>query len=165
MRTRVCCACVTVLFMCSAWAQKPEPKADANTKVAAGTPADKAEAELRDLLLAKVTAEWEATKNKDMEAYEKLLADDAVILPTDGNGTRNKLKGVFQLKETAVASYLLANFRVLPLCPDAAHVTYESTVTYPRWAQFRVSRLYISELWLKRDGQWKMRWYQETAVK
>jgi hypothetical protein len=55
--------------------------------------------------------------------------------------------------------------KLVPLGPDAAFVIYESTMQFPPRAQVRYSRVYITELWMKRGGQWKEVHYQETRVK
>jgi hypothetical protein len=54
---------------------------------------------------------------------------------------------------------------MIPLGSDAAFLTYESTIQFPPKSQVRLSRVYITELWIKRFGQWKEVHYQETHVK
>jgi hypothetical protein len=54
---------------------------------------------------------------------------------------------------------------VTPLDPNAAFVIYEVTMEFPPKSQVRYSRVYISELWMRRAGQWKIQHYQETNVK
>jgi hypothetical protein len=54
---------------------------------------------------------------------------------------------------------------LIPIEPDAAFLTYEVTMQFPAKAQVRYSRVYITELWMKRAGQWKEMHYQETHVK
>jgi hypothetical protein len=69
-----------------------------------------------------------------------------------------------ELAEQNVFNYTLWGFKVIPLT-DAALVIYESTMQFPPTAQLRYSRVYISELWVKRAGEWKELHYQETHVK
>jgi hypothetical protein len=59
----------------------------------------------------------------------------------------------------------LWGFKLIPLDPDAVLAIYESTMQFPPKAQVRYTRVYISELWVKRAGQWKVLHYQETHVK
>ena len=54
---------------------------------------------------------------------------------------------------------------VIPAGPDAALVIYEVTMQFPPKSVVRYSRVYISEFWVKRGGQWKEVHYQETHVK
>jgi hypothetical protein len=120
---------------------------------------------LEKLMEGNVKTEWEAFKNKDKKAYSDLLADDFTAIEDDSQGMRDKNKAAAEIDNSVVASYNMFALRVLPLDPNAALVTYELTMLFPPKAQVRFKRVLISELWLKRDGQWKMRYYQETRVR
>jgi hypothetical protein len=120
---------------------------------------------LESIFESKIKTEWEAIKNKDKKAYGDLLADDYEGVEIDGNGERTKLQALGELADTNVANYTLWGFKIIPLGPDAVCMIYESTIQFPPKSVLRFSRLYISELWVKRDGQWKILHYQETHVK
>ena len=124
---------------------------------------------LREMFETKIKAEWEAIKNKDKKAYGELLADDYQGVEVDGKGERTKLQAIDELTFQNVANYTLWGFKMIPLgpesAPDGALVIYESTMQFPPKSQVRFSRVYISELWMKRAGQWKLVHYQETHVK
>jgi hypothetical protein len=124
-----------------------------------------AESGLKDMFEAKVKVEWEAFKNKDRKAYDELLADDYQGVEIDGRGERNKIQAVNELADSNVYNYTLWGFKFIPLGPDAAMIIYEVTIQFPPRAQIRYSRVYITEIWVKRDGQWKEFHYQETHVK
>jgi hypothetical protein len=124
-----------------------------------------AESKLKDMFEAKIKAEWEALKNKDKKAYGELLADDYQGVEVDGKGERTKIQALNELADTNVFNYTLWGYKLIPLGPDAALVIYESTMQFPPKSQLRYSRVYISELWVKRAGQWKELHYQETHVK
>jgi hypothetical protein len=109
--------------------------------------------------------EWEALKNRDEKAYAELLDDDYQGVEVDGRGERNKIQSLNELAQQNVYNYTLWGFKLIPLEPDAAFVIYEVTVQFPPKAQIRYSRVYISELWVKRAGRWKELHYQETRVK
>jgi len=120
---------------------------------------------LKSMFESKIKVEWEALKNKDKKAYGELLADDYQGVEVDGRGERTKIQAINELVETNVFNYSLFGFKVIPLQPDAALVIYEVTMQFPPKAQVRYSRVYISELWMKRSGQWKEVHYQETHVR
>jgi len=120
---------------------------------------------LNTMFQGKIHAEWEALKNKDKKAYGDLLADDYQGVELDGRGERNKIQSINDLDETTTFNYTLERFKTISLGPDAAFVIYESTMQFPPRAQLHYSRVYIGELWVKRDGQWKELHYQETHVK
>jgi len=119
----------------------------------------------KEMWESKITAEWEAIKNKDKKAYADLLADDYQGVEVDGRGERNKIQAINELVADNVFTYTLWGFKLIPLDPDAAFLTYEVTMQFPPKAQVRYSRVYITELWMKRAGQWKEVHYQETHVK
>jgi len=162
MRDYFVCACAVLLLACLALAQQPAMKKAAE----AGKPADvSAGLNLEDIFESKVKTEWEALKNKDKKAYGELLADGYEGVEVDGTGERSKIQALNELAAGNVFNYTLWGFRVTPLGPDATFVIYEVTMQFPPKSVLRYSRLYISELWVKRNGEWKELHYQETHVK
>ena len=160
---RVCAllACVAGLTFV-ALAQQPTMP----TKFGENQPsASPTEAKRKELFEGKVKVEWEALKNKDKKAYGDLLADDYQGVEVDGKGERNKIQALNELAETNVANYTLWGLSVIPVGEDAALITYEVTLQFPPKSAIRLSRVYISELWVKRAGLWKEAHYQETHVK
>ncbi|MGB0079363.1 MAG: nuclear transport factor 2 family protein [Candidatus Sulfotelmatobacter sp.] len=124
-----------------------------------------ADSALNDMFDAKIKQEWEALKKKDKKTYAELLADDYEGVEIDGRGERTKIQAINELADTNVFNYTLWGLKVTPLGPDGAFVVYESTMQFPPKSAIRFSRVYISELWVKRAGQWKEEHYQETHVK
>jgi hypothetical protein len=123
------------------------------------------QSDLKAVFEAKVKAEWEALKNKDKKAYGDLLADDFQGVEVDGKGERTRIQAINEVAEENVSRYTLWGFKFIPLGPDAAFVIYEVTMEFPPKSVLRYSRVYISELWVKRGGEWKELHYQETHVK
>jgi uncharacterized protein DUF4440 len=148
-------------------AQPPAPPSAAPSKIASSPQPGSASVDpkLKDLFEAKIKAEWEALKSKDKKSYAELLDDDYQGVEVDGKGERNKVQSVNELAEQNIANYTLWGYKLIPLGPDAALVIYESTIQFPPTAQIRYSRVYISEVWVKRAAQWKELHYQETRVK
>jgi hypothetical protein len=161
MRSCIVCAFVTCVVFLGRAQQSPTPA----TSSPAARPGGTANSPLSDMFEAKIKVEWEALKNKDKKSYADLLADDYQGVEVDGKGERNKTQAVNELIQQNVANYSLWGFKLIPLEPNAAMVIYESTIQFPPQAQIRLSRVYISELWVKREGQWKEVHYQETRVK
>lgn len=153
-------ACLALLIT-AALAQAPAPVA-APTSVVQQSPAAPT---LEKLLGDNVKAEWEAFKNKDKNAYSELLTDDFVGVEDDNQGQRVKYQAINEIDRSVVNSYNLFALKVVPLNPDAALVTYELTMIFPPQAAVRFKRVLVSEIWVKRNGQWKERYYQETHVR
>jgi uncharacterized protein (TIGR02246 family) len=124
-----------------------------------------ARTDLKDILESKVKKEWEALRTRDKKAYGDLLAEDFVGVVNDGQGARGKTKAANELISETLKKCTLFGFAVVPLASDAAFVTYESTMEFPPKSTVRFARVYVSELWLQRDGQWRLRHYQETHVR
>jgi len=124
-----------------------------------------AELNLKDVFESKIKTEWDALKNKDKTAYGALLADDYQGVEADGRGERNKIQALNELVDGNVYNYTMWGYKLIPLGPDAACVIYEVTLQFPPKSVVRYSRVYITELWVKRAGEWKELHYQETHVK
>jgi len=173
-------ACVVLALACSTFGQQPAtPSAqDAGAKRTApsSTEAHKAAAskqtgdaasdkELADLLESKIRASWEAFKNRDKRAYGEFLADDFMAVEEDGQGERTKTVVLREVGESVVHNYHVQLFRVDPISPDAKLVTYENVIEFPRGSVSRFDKIFISEIWVKRNGHWKSWRYQATKVK
>jgi hypothetical protein len=160
-------ACLAL--MTTARAQSPAVPGPAPSPASNPTSAAKASAlagaPLATLLEANVKTEWEAFKNKDKTAYSSLLADDFAAVEDDSQGMRNRDAAAAEVDRSVVTRYFIFALHVLPLDANAALVTYELTMQFPPTAAVRFKRVLVSELWLKRDKEWKMRYYQETKVR
>ena len=161
---RRCLVLPWIAFLTSlALAQKPAmPSKTGDSQPPSSVSADSG---LKDMFEAKIKVEWEALKNKDKKSYAELLADDYQGVEVDGMGERNKIQTLNGLAEENVFNYTLWGLKAISLGPDAAMVIYEVTMQFPPRAQIRYSRVYITEIWVKHDGQWKELHYQETHVK
>jgi hypothetical protein len=162
MRDYLVCVCVALLLACFGLAQQPAMK---NPAEAGKSPGASVESKLKDMFASKVKAEWEALKKKDKKAYGDQLAEDYQGVEVDGRGERTKIQAINEVVDGNVYDYSLWGFKLIPLGPDAAFVIYEVTMQFPPKAAVRYSRVYISELWVKRNGEWKELHYQETHVK
>lgn len=162
MRVSLTIVCITAL-MFLAFGQPPAmpPKSSASQDPTKPS----ADSSMQSMFEAKVKDEWEALKNKDKKAYAELLSDDYEGVEVDGSGERTKIQSLNELSGENVYNYSLWGFKMIPLGPDAAFVIYEVTMQFPPKSAVHYSRVYISELWMKRSGQWKEVHYQETHVK
>jgi len=163
MRNRILCSCIVLALPCLAFAQQPA----AADKPAQSTPSKNATAQpkLADLLEVKVRAAWAAFKKRDKDGYAAFLTDDFQGVEADGDGERPKPHILREVEHSMYTDYLLQLFQVQQLGPNYAFVTYESTMQFPKGSATRYKRVFIGELWTKRDGEWKMMRYQETPVR
>jgi uncharacterized protein (TIGR02246 family) len=116
-------------------------------------------------LEASVRDEWAAYRNRDKAALAQLLAPDFHGVEVDSQGTRDRGQALREVEHAVVRDYELSRFDIAPLGPDAALATYEAFIKFPPTAQVRGLRVYVSEVWVRRDGRWLALHYQETRVK
>jgi len=155
--------CVLLTLACLAVTQQPtgSEKSSPDKQAVPGS----ASARLKETLESNVKTEWDAFKKKDKQSYSNLLADDFVAVEDDGQGMRNKSAAAVEVDRSVVSNYFLFALKVIPLEANAALVTYELTLQFPPKAQVRFKRVLVSEVWLKRNGQWKELYYQETRTR
>jgi len=151
-------ACAALVLGCFVFGQQSQDGTNQPTK-------STAQADLTNLLDAKIKAEWQAIKNKDQKSYGELLTDDYVAVEADGRGERYKRKALSELQQSTVTDYTLSFLKVTTLCPDAAFVRYEVFIRFPPKSTVPFEKILVGEIWVKRDGQWKALHYQETHVK
>jgi hypothetical protein len=161
MRVHFICFCIVGTFALLSAQQPQMPTAFGERKSGASPE----ESRLLETWEGRIKSEWEAIKNKDKKAYGELLADDYQGVEVDGKGERNKLQAMNELSAGNVFAYTLWGLKLVPAGTDSVLVIYEVTMQFPPKAQVRYSRVYISELWMKRAGEWKEVHYQETHVK
>jgi hypothetical protein len=162
MRTRRRCAWLSLVLVSIGWTQQPTATP---TSGPTKQPDTGSRTKLQALLEANVTAEWEAFKKKDKKAYSDLLADDFAAVEDDNQGMRTKSAAASEVDRSNVNKYYLFALKVIPLESNSALITYELTLEFPPRAQVRFKRVLVSEVWIKRNGQWKERYYQETHVR
>ena len=163
MKKRILILCLALAMPLSVLAQQ-----SAGTRKIAQTspPQNKTvRPELADVLEAKVGAAWATFKKRDKVGYAEFLTDDFQGVEADGDGERPKPHLLQEVERSMYTDYLLQLFQVQQLGPNYAFVTYEATMQFPQGPATRFKRVFIGELWTKRDGPWKMMRYQETPVR
>ncbi|MGB7845694.1 MAG: nuclear transport factor 2 family protein [Candidatus Acidiferrum sp.] len=158
MRTYFAWECAAFALVFFIFGQQPQGGTSQPTKPTA-------QADLTNVLDAKIKTEWQAIKNKDQKAYGELLTDDYVAVEADGGGERYKWKALSELEQSTVTDYALSFLKVTTLCPDAAFVRYEVFIKFPPKSTVPFEKILVGEIWVKHDGQWKAFHYQETRVK
>jgi hypothetical protein len=152
-----------LLLACSAFGQQPPvAKGPPPTNLHSNTAAP---ADLSELLQANIRGMWAAFRDKKKQAYAEYLWDDYEAVEEDAEGERNKLRVLREVDGSKVNDYKLQVFQVDSLGPDAALVTYENFIQFPPKSLVRFEKIFISEIWLRRHGQWKAWRYQATRVK
>jgi ketosteroid isomerase-like protein len=111
-----------------------------------------------------ITALNEAFQKRDADAVKRLVTDDHVAVTPYYGGPATAAEMVATLGDLKIAEYAAARMKVTPLTRDAALVTYEVTWKGTYKGKELPRKCYASAVWVKRDGNWKEAFYQETAL-
>jgi uncharacterized protein (TIGR02246 family) len=128
-------------------------------------PAARAQEPLRDELMALERASWQALKERDRAALRRLLADDALLIFSDG--TRYDKREMLDY----LTNYRLDSYRIEPtyavrrLGPTVAALLYRVTARgAARFDRTTTDKVLASSLYVRRDGRWRSVLYQETPL-
>jgi hypothetical protein len=113
----------------------------------------------------KVRSEWAAFVSRDASAYRSLLADDYVGVEVDGEGTRTREQAAAELGQARARSAEVSRVAVRMLAADAAMVTCEVFLQFTPANAVRALRVYVTEIWSRRTGDWQLIHSQETRVR
>ncbi|HZG52554.1 MAG TPA: nuclear transport factor 2 family protein [Pyrinomonadaceae bacterium] len=143
------------------------PAANANTNANADTNANanlsstggSAAAEL----IAKEKQLWDALKNRDHDAFGKMLAEDSVYVSSDVIG--GKAATIEGVKNFAPTEVELSDWKTLVLDEDAAVVTYTVNARGTSGGQpLPPGALRTSTAWVKRGAEWVAVYHQDCPV-
>jgi hypothetical protein len=136
--------------------------ANANTNatpVASATPAGPTQADLE----AKERQVWDAIKAKNWDALGSMLADDFVIVGSDG--VHDKAGTLEQLKKYDLTEYTFSDIKFVKVDADLAVLTYTATEKSSyggKPSSGKPSR--ASSAWVNRGGKWLAAYHQESEV-
>jgi len=121
---------------------------------------------LEQALIANTKAVPEAQKTKNVEFLKHTLTDDFVFVGSEGK-LHDKEEVVEGAKNGELKDYYTYNLRVLPVDDDSALVTYDCIIHMPEGDAPGMAPRYqhISDLWVKQDDQWRLRFQQATAAR
>jgi hypothetical protein len=108
---------------------------------------------------------WEAFKSKDRNGFSAIVTEDYTAVIADGNGERDLQGTLDSMKEITINSYTLSEFKLTSLGSNAALLRYQASANYTIGTQPISGKLAVSDIWVKRGGQWKSLRYQETEMK
>lgn len=116
-----------------------------------------------DELTARERQVWDALKNKNHEAFGKMLASDFVYVSTDG--VSDKAGTLEGLKNFAPTEITLSDWKTVTLDADAAVVTYTVDAKGTSGGQpLPPGALRASTAWVKRGAEWLAVYHQDSPV-
>ena len=128
-------------------------------------PARAADPALKETLVAREKASWEAWKNRDGKFFQDFLSDDHVEVGFSGVASKATVVAGVGSPVCVVRSYSVDRFELTVFDPNTALLTYyadqdttcgQNPVPHPVW---------VSSLYVKRGGRWWNAAYQQTQTK
>ena len=121
---------------------------------------------LEQMLIANTNAVPEAQKGKNVDFLKRRLTDDYVFVGSEGK-LHDKEEILGSARDGELKDYYTYNLRVLPVNDEAAVVTYDCIIHMPEGDAPGMAPRYqhISDLWVKQDDQWRLRFQQATAAR
>jgi ketosteroid isomerase-like protein len=115
---------------------------------------------------SKIREAWQDFKARKTDAYAALLDDDFTEVEIDGNGPHDKKASVDEVKAGTLNSYSLHHLKVIDLGANSALATYTANTdgTMPD-GKIVHGTVAVTEVWVRRAGNWKNLRYHESELK
>jgi hypothetical protein len=108
---------------------------------------------------------WEAYRNKDVAALQRLLAEDFLELADPGKRF-TKAQILAAVPDITVTEYSIKDVKVLPFAADSAIITYNRQMKgNVKGHAFPPQAALAAGTWTRRDGKWQQVLYQETIIR
>jgi hypothetical protein len=121
---------------------------------------------LEQTLITNTKAVSEAQKARDVAFLKRTLTDDFLAVGSEGKlHDREEMLGSAHQGE--LQDYYAYNLRLVPVNAEAAIVTYDCVIHMPEGDAPGMAPRYqhISDLWVKQDEQWRLKFQQSTAAR
>jgi hypothetical protein len=121
---------------------------------------------LEQMLFSNTKAIPEAQKTKDVAFLKRTLTDDFLAVGSEGH-LHDKEDVLAGAHDGELKDYYAYNLRVVPVNDEAAIVTYDCVIHMPEGDAPGMAPRYqhISDLWVRQDDQWRLRFQQATAAR
>jgi hypothetical protein len=121
---------------------------------------------LEQALITNTKAIPEAQKTKDVAFLKRTLTDDFLAVGSEGH-LHDKEETLGSAHDGELKDYYAYNLRVVPVNEETAIVTYDCVIHMPEGDAPGMAPRYqhISDLWVKQDDQWRLRFQQATAAR
>jgi ketosteroid isomerase-like protein len=135
------------------------PQKPGETAPASGSRTDA----LGEQIVAQERAGLDALKTGDLTAFAASTADGAIFV--DAHGPATKAEVMEHTEEFRLHDYTMTDVRFIPLSADFGLVIYTLTESGTSHGKEFSARVYVSALWLKRQGKWVCAFSQETGAR
>jgi len=127
-------------------------------------PARAGDAETIDAINQAAAALDQAFERQDKDAVTKLMTPDHVAVTPYYDGVQSVADQLGSLPELKYGQTVIGDVAVTLLGPDAAMRTFAAKLTGSFQGKPIPADVFVSEVWVKRDGAWQEKFYQVTAL-
>ncbi|HYT95563.1 MAG TPA: nuclear transport factor 2 family protein [Gemmataceae bacterium] len=106
----------------------------------------------------------EAFAKQDAEAIKRLTTADHFAITGYYGGAQTRDEQLKSLKDLKLTEYKAGKLKVTLLGKDAALVTYPLSLKGTFQGKTVPWRNFASAVWVRREGQWREAFYQETSL-
>ena len=107
---------------------------------------------------------WENFCRKDRLAYADAIADDAAGYDLTGTGLKDKAAVVRDIDFADVTHYGMHDYQAHRISDDVALVHFFAQFSGTTGGQPFQIKMFIGEVFVRREGRWLLRWFQNTAA-
>jgi len=118
---------------------------------------------IEEQIIAKEREELDALKTGETDRFAGLLAEDAVFV--DAHGSADKEEVVKNTADFRLSEYSMEDVRFVPLSVRSGLIIYKNTEKGVSHGREFNAVVYVSALWILRDGKWVCLFSQETAAR
>jgi len=123
----------------------------------------RADGDLQATILAKERQELECLKNGDTAKFASLVAENAMFV--DAHGAAGKTEILKHTAEFRLQDFVMEDVRFVPLSSTSGLLIYKATETGTSHGKQFSATVYVSAIWVKREGKWLCVFSQETAAR
>ena len=120
---------------------------------------------LKETLVDLEKRSWEAWKDRDGKFYQDFLSDDHQELGAGGVSTKSEIVPFVGSNVCTVKSYSVDSFTLTVFDKNAALLTYHAVQDTSCGGSPVPSPVWISSLYVKREGKWLNALYQQTPTR
>ena len=103
-------------------------------------------------------------RDRDKHAYADAIADDAAGFDLTGTGLKNKLAVVNDVDLANVTHYEMHDYQAHRIGDDVALVHFFAKFSGEAAGSPFEIKMYIGEVFVRRQGRWLLRWFQNTPA-
>ena len=129
------------------------------------SPARAGEAETIDAIVKAAAALDQAFEARGTKAVTDLMTPDPVAVTPYYDGPQTVADQLGSLPKLKYEQTIDSKPTVAVLCSDAAARTFKAELNGSFEGKPIASKVFVSEIWVKRDGAWAEKLYQVTALK